>query len=330
MEKTTATHVNSHSTTIGCSHIIEHCANLKAQEKVLIISDTTCKDVGNLFAATARKIAPDAKHISIEPLTRHGEEPPGGVGEEMLVSDVVFCVTKMSLAHTMARWRASQKGMRFLSLPDYSLSLLSRPSIKVDFRNLKQKADSLAEVLTNAKNIHVMSDKGTDISLSIDNRMSNSCSGWCSDPGCLASPPDAEVNIAPVEELSNGIIVVDGSVPCPEIGLLKKDITLHIKQGPITEVEGTEAEKIVQVLDRYHDPSARILAEIGIGLNPKARLCGIMLEDEGCLGTVHFGFGSNATIGGGDKSTQHIDFIVKHVSLTADETLLIKDGKLQI
>ena len=43
-----------------------------------------------------------------------------------------------------------------------------------------------------------------------------------------------------------------------------------------------------------------------------------MLEDEGCAGTIHLGFGSNATIGGRNEVAFHLDFVVRRPSVWID------------
>ena len=83
-------------------------------------------------------------------------------------------------------------------------------------------------------------------------------------------------------------------------------------------------------MDYLEDPSTRVLGEFGIGLNPNARLCGSMLEDEGCLGTAHAGFGSNATIGGKNRVSFHLDMIIRHVSVEVDGKLLLANGEILI
>ena len=56
-------------------------------------------------------------------------------------------------------------------------------------------------------------------------------------------------------------------------------------------------------------PKSHVLGEFGIGLNPLAELTGVMLEDEGCLGTIHFGFGSNSnSIGSSHNRTTYLTF----------------------
>ena len=69
-----------------------------------------------------------------------------------------------------------------------------------------------------------------------------------------------------------------------------------------------------------------MLGEIGFGLNPKAKLTGHMLEDEGCLGTVHFGFGSNTALGGMNQVPFHLDMIVRNLTVSVDDQLILKQG----
>ena len=68
---------------------------------------------------------------------------------------------------------------------------------------------------------------------------------------------------------------------------------------------------IEEIFKRVEDERAYYLAECGIGLNPKARLTGNMLTDEGSKGCIHFGFGANNTVGGINNVAFHLDFILK-------------------
>ncbi len=53
-----------------------------------------------------------------------------------------------------------------------------------------------------------------------------------------------------------------------------------------------------------------------------------MLTDEGAAGTMHFGFGSNATVGGENDVQFHLDFVFRDATLLVDGNTLIRDGKL--
>ena len=106
-----------------------------------------------------------------------------------------------------------------------------------------------------------------------------------------------------MEDTAEGIVWVDGSVPCQALGLLDEPIGLEIVAGRIEHIRGRA--KDVDTLERLFDgqnlTATRVLAEFGFGLIVWATLSGRMLEDEGCAGTIHLGFGSNATIGGRNR-----------------------------
>ena len=77
-------------------------------------------------------------------------------------------------------------------------------------------------------------------------------------------------------------------------------------------------------------PAARNVAELGIGTNDKARLTGVILEDEKALGTVHVAFGSNATFGGTVEAGVHLDVVMLAPTLYLDDELVMKNGKLLV
>ena len=70
----------------------------------------------------------------------------------------------------------------------------------------------------------------------------------------------------------------------------------------------------------------RIVAELGIGTNEKALLCGNTLEDEKVYGTVHIAFGTNTSFGGLNKADCHLDGIILKPTLYLDDKLIIKEG----
>jgi leucyl aminopeptidase (aminopeptidase T) len=123
--------------------------------------------------------------------------------------------------------------------------------------------------------------------------------------------------------------VVDGSIPCREIGLLSSPVTLEVRDGRIHQIT-TETEALLHLLlaifARVGSPNAYILGECGIGLNPAAELTGNMLTDEGAFGCVHFGFGSNATVGGINDVPFHLDFVLREPTLAVDGKILIEQG----
>jgi len=63
---------------------------------------------------------------------------------------------------------------------------------------------------------------------------------------------------------------------------------------------------------------ARNIAELGIGINPEAKLIGNVLEDEKVGGTVHIALGDNSCFGGDIIAGIHLDGIIKKPVLFLD------------
>jgi len=129
---------------------------------------------------------------------------------------------------------------------------------------------------------------------------------------------------------TEGVLVIDGSIPLPGLGLLKEPITLKVEKGYIVSITGgEEAELLKKTLEGYNDPRVYLVAEVGFGLNPEGHLSGRMLEDEGVLGTMHIGIGNNIAYGGTNNTPVHIDLIMKQPTCMVDGHYIYKDGILQ-
>jgi leucyl aminopeptidase (aminopeptidase T) len=309
-------------------NILINSGRLTLGEKVLLITDTNTKSLGQSFADFCDSGKYEYSHISIVPLSMHGEAPPPEVGPAMLEHDLIVCLTNFSLAHSDVRKAATEAGRRYLSLPDYDFDVLGSPALNVDFEAQRGRAAAITAVLDAGKKVSIESAAGTALTLSIDNRKANNCDAVLDKPGTLASPPDIEVNIAPLETTANGTIVVDGSIPYPGIGRLSDSVTLKYADGKLLSVDSPNGElenKLRSIFEKYGEKSG-IIGELGFGLNPLAELTGRMLEDEGCIGTVHFGLGSNSTIGGTNRIGFHLDFVCRSPSVKVDGSAIMSNG----
>jgi len=69
-----------------------------------------------------------------------------------------------------------------------------------------------------------------------------------------------------------------------------------------------------------------MIAELGIGTNPRARVTGHILEDEKAIGTAHLAFGTSASFGGVNVAGVHIDGLLRKPTIDLDGTSLMRDG----
>lgn len=316
----------------GIDHLLRYCGRLTRGERVVVVCDTSTETLGRLMADRVRQVTPHGRLIVIAPLGMHGEEPPQEAEEGMAEANLCLGVTAKSMAHTAARRRASSLGCRYLSLPDYSMELLCSQALRVDYQRQAPVVQAIADALTHGAVAEVSTAAGTSIRLNIRGRQGNACPGFVSAPGELGSPPDIEANVSPVESDSEGTVVVDGSIPHPELGLLTDPIILQVHQGRIVEMHGRSdtVARLRTIFERGRSDKAYILAECGVGLNPLATLTGCMLTDEGSLGTMHFGFGSNATVGGVNMVSFHLDVVFKAPTLRVDEAWILRDGQVVV
>ncbi|MET4371915.1 2,5-dihydroxypyridine 5,6-dioxygenase [Bradyrhizobium sp. LB12.1] len=311
-------------------YLLQHCGSLRADETCLILCDPVTRDIAEIFVAQGGKIAPKTRLIEIASLRMHGEEPPAAAAQAMAQADLIVSLCQYSLAHSRARIDAGKEGARFLSMPMYTMELMSDPAVTVDYHAQQRTAQAVADFFTQGSSAHVTSAAGTDIRLTIAGRTGNCCPGFVKEPGDLGSPPDIEANVSPVELESNGVLVIDGSITCPEIGLVTDPVRLQVEGGRIVEISSPNPayKEFLEKLFEDKDSKRRILAECGVGLNPAAKLTGTMLTDEGALGCLHFGFGSNHTVGGTNQVAFHLDFVFQNASLSIDGREIIKDGVL--
>ena len=84
------------------------------------------------------------------------------------------------------------------------------------------------------------------------------------------------------------------------------------------------------------DEMASVIGELGVGLNPKARLTGNLLEDEKAGGTAHIAFGYNENMPfGKNNSKTHRDFLFYNPTFSVEyedgsRKVIIKDGKVMV
>jgi leucyl aminopeptidase (aminopeptidase T) len=182
--------------------------------------------------------------------------------------------------------------------------------------------------------VRITTPAGSDLTLDIEGRrFVTDVRITDTEKGC--NLPCGEVYCAPLEDGANGVVVADG--PIGGEGAPPAPVILDVAAGRVTAVRCAEPAwetRITELLDT--DEGARVIAELGIGLNPKARLVGIMLEDEKAFRTAHIAFGSNIGMPGGvNESATHIDYLVHRPTIVARfgdgvELTILDHGDLRI
>ncbi|MFH1837646.1 MAG: aminopeptidase, partial [Candidatus Omnitrophota bacterium] len=263
--------------------------------------------------------------VSIEvmdPTKEHGQEPPERIAEAMLEYDVEMLITDKSLTHTLARRRATLKGARIATMPSITEEIVNR-CLDIDYGKLRERSGQLHRRLERSSRVRIVTEKGTDILFKTGKGEFFGKDGGSFDyPGAFGNLPEGEVAFAP--EDCNGVYVVDASFP--EIGLVKEPIIFEVKDCKVISVTGPHAQQVIDRLDAAGEKAYHV-AELGIGLNPKARVTGNILEDEKVIGTVHIAVGNNLSFGGKNDVPLHLDGVINMPDIYVDDVMLMEKGK---
>lgn len=306
--------------------IIETNLALQPGETLLVVTDDPTREVGELFYEAARAMGHRALIMQMPEGSVAGEEPPAPVAAAMKAADVALCPTAKSITHTNARIEAAAAGTRVVTMPSITMDMLRDGAACADYAQVEQRTRQLTERLTHAK--HARIEKGGHVlELDLTGRDGVASPGVYREPGASGNFPSGEAYIAPLEVGVNGTAVIDGSMV--GIGTLGEPMTVTIENGRLTRIEGADAkgpyaERLSVLFDQ---PENGTIAELGIGTNEAAKLCGIILEDEKLYGTVHIAFGTNASFGGITKADCHLDGIILNPTLYLDEECVIRKGE---
>ena len=298
-----------------------------AEENVLIISDPQLRDVGMALYEAGLTLCKESFYLEMREREINGQEPPEVISSMMQNVDAVICATKRSMTHTDARRNATAKGVRVGTMPGINADIMAR-CFAADSNSIIQLNDKLISILDNAKEIKLTSSLGTDATFVATGRQIISSTGVLNKKGAWGNIPSGEVYFAPIEDKADGRLVVDGSVAA--IGMLTEPIIIDIKDGSITNIDGgVQAKQLKDMLYSVGE-KAKIVAEFGVGTNPKAEISGCILEDEKVMGTVHIAFGNNKSMGGSNDVNIHIDCIIKSPSFSADGKPIMEIGKFVV
>lgn len=310
----------------GAKVIVEVLSQVKEKERVLVLCDFNTVEIGKQIVSLVYQIGAIPFLTVIPPLKLHGEPLPDTITEMAKHVDVLIAPMTTNIAHTATRHEAQKCGVRVMVLPEADEALLSSEAFQVDFYALKPLIEKLAEFLSKAHTAVVTTEKGTNISMSLEGRNGRALHGFTNLVD-ISAGPCLESSIAPLEGTAEGLIVVDVSIP--GLGLVNDPVKIMVHKGYATEITGgLEARRFRELLEAKNDPSIYNIAELGVGMNPNCQAVGSMLLDEGARGTIHIALGTNAYIGGKVKSSGHYDVLFLNPTLKLDDVVVVKEGKL--
>lgn len=212
-----------------------------------------------------------------------------------------------------------------MSLGDIDTYLLKRVinPIAVDYDEMNKRHAELKKIFDDASEIRVRTAAGTDVTFDVRGVTAIAADGVYHDNATGGNIPAGEVYLPPAN--ANGRIIIDvSSRNSSSTMLIRKPFVIEVRDGKVVSIEGDEEAdlldrslKAAEARAKYPE-RIRFLAELGIGLNPKAKVVGSTIIDEKTLGTAHVAIGSNYWFGGKNKTIIHLDQIFKQPRIYVD------------
>jgi len=318
------------------------CLNVK-DEKILVVGDIGFGN-RNIAAAMSGAYYLAAQQLNLDTnLVFQKVKSRGDVADEDVVNSLSelpeanVIILNMSdklgnikdLGKSFRRW-IKKKNHRFvsaMSLGDLNTDKIGQivDAMDVSYKPFQANHEKLRKQFDYTDEIHITTKAGTDFYYNIKGINGISADGNYTSSGTGGNLPAGEVYAPPNGKRIEGKIVIDGSSRVQNGTIVAKEsITLEIHDGNITEIKGgKEAKELENTLNwaasvAKHPGSVRRICELGIGLNPKAKIIGATIIDDKVLGTAHVGIGSNYWFGGNIYAIIHLDQVFRNPKIEFD------------
>jgi len=315
----------------GAEVLVRVCAGARDGEAVVIVTDEARLPIARAVEAAATRAGCETTIVNSPPRAIDNQEPLQPVAAAMKAADILFLPVTHALSHTRATREAIAAGARVVSMSAFTERMMCSGGLFTDFRARRPLCDGIAARLTAAAEVRVTNPAGTRLAFSVLGREGNSHSCIVEGPAFTAVP-NIEANIAPLEGTTEGVLVVDGSIPYYGVGVVREPVRFEVHEGFVRSIEGGEqAAFLWDLLAAQDDPWVYNIAQFAIGLNPDCRdFTGEMLNDEGVNGTIHIGIGTSSSLGGTVQAKTHFDAIIRKPSVWFDDEAIIGEGEVLV
>jgi leucyl aminopeptidase (aminopeptidase T) len=316
-----------HTVASTARRVVVDYLGIQEGERFAIIVDTRTDDeIPMELARAALDLGADPVVVTIAPRARSGAEPPATAAAAMAAADVVLCAASTSLYHTAAKAAAQRAGVRGDFNSPFRAEAWSNGAMTADLAEIRARAERLADLWRGTREVRVTSLAGTDLRATVTGREPVAwLTGICRNPGEVSALPGGEVSLPPVEGTAEGVVVWE--LVASDLRTLDEPVRIEVRAGRATAIDGgRSADQLREIVASVRD--ADNIGEIGIGLNPSARIGDDITEAKKAFGTVHIALGDSANeYGGLVECDVHLDGLVMAPTVEFDGRPIVVDGR---
>lgn len=318
----------------GFSRTLGFC-NLQPGERVMVYTDShTPRHYAAAALAAAQQRGADAFELTIP--VNLPEIQRGAVWDVWHSVDLVVDLESAGTTiYQRLRVSALESGVRILRVTQPEDILLRlQPELSV-----RDRVNAATDMLKAAKELHVSSPAGTDLTLNVEDRSAFGLWGAADKPGKWDHWSVGVVVGGASRPRTNGTLVLDiGDIVLATERYTTSRVEITIEEGIITRIDGgIDALMLRQWFEAWNDPRAYHISHVGWGCDPRGEWGRMARKTQGGLGDaesfagvfqIAFGRDTSWYIGGGTNDVPaHIDFNCLHNSLTLDGVPVSVEGQ---
>ena len=250
-------------------------------------------------------------------------------------ADLVVDLVKLLFSDVQLELQAAGCGVLMCVEP---LAVLQRLFPTVETRAL---VESEGRLLSAAKELSVVSDRGTDVRYQLGPYPVLMEYGYTDEPGRWDHWPGGFALTHARDDGVDGVVVLGPGdlllLPVPR--MIRDRVELHIEGGYITHIVGdnldaTYLRDFLRPADDANDRDAYAVSHIGWGCNRAAKwslwdIPGSLHQDaRAYYGNVLFSTGPNREVGGSRTTPYHLDIPLRDCSVLLDGTLVVEQGRI--
>jgi leucyl aminopeptidase (aminopeptidase T) len=311
---------------------------VKPGERVLIVTDSYTRRVGEALKFAAEKVSP--QNVKIVFLEEFGQRPltslPKALEEMIPWANVTFYAARSMLGELGLRGpfiKLAKQHARHGHMPSVNERLMEE-GMSGDYDKISEISKRVYDFVATAKRAHVTSPAGSDLTAEFHPQWRWKISdGIFRTKGMWGNLPDGEVFTAAWK--ANGTIIAEelGDWFSDKYGVLEHSpvkIKVEDSRANLRTIECSNAqlrEEFVKYLQT--DENSNRFGEFAIGTNIfLTELVGNLLQDEK-FPSVHIAFGNPYPdeTGADWESKTHVDAILKDATVWIDDKKLMENGR---
>lgn len=315
---------------------------------VAVISETQSRPVNiQLTMLALHQIGAQAFHIQMPTPALPHSIPLRSTGSSHAIAgiqpvinalgsaDYVIDCTVEGLLHSPELPHILKGGARLFMISNEHPEVLERLAPSADIYPSVEKAKGL---FRQSKRMRVESAAGTCLDIHIEDAPVRGAAGFVNASNPVAYWPGGLCLCFPKAGSTNGKVVLDaGDVNLTFKRYITQPVELIFENDHITAIngQGLDADLLRSYYSSWQDQAAYGISHVGWGLSPLARWDALTMYDKSQInGTELRAFAGNFLFSTGaneyaNRFTEgHFDFPMRNCTVTLDDTVVVRDGKL--